>query len=207
MILKVCGITQENQFCWLSQRGVEMIGLNFYPPSKRYIEKPWPGYNTATEMQKVGVFVNPELQYLLDRIEEFNLDMVQLHGDESAEFCEDVANYTDVIKAFGVDEKFSFGSVKPYIDCTSYFLFDTKSNLYGGSGKKFDWLKLNEYSFDKPFLLSGGILLDDIMDIQNLNILSLIGIDVNSGFEVSPGIKDLDKIGELMNKIEEYESR
>jgi phosphoribosylanthranilate isomerase len=207
MIIKVCGITKMDQFNWLDRHGITMIGLNFYTQSKRFISQPLTGIKSASKAKKVGVFVNPELPFLLDKVDEYNLDLVQLHGDESKEFCQVVAKHITIIKAFGVDENFSFADTESYLNSASYFLFDTKSPAYGGSGKKFNWHKLSQYQLDKPFLLSGGIQLEDIPAIIDLNFSALAGIDVNSGFEISPGIKDLDKIDIMMKLINDDESR
>ena len=206
MIIKVCGITNSTQFNWLANKGIEMIGLNFYPKSKRYVSLPMAGISTLSKAKKVGVFVNPELSYLLDKVDEYNLALVQLHGSESAEFCEEVANNVPIIKAFGVDKDFSFADTQAYLNTVDYFLFDTKTVGYGGSGKKFNWHKLSEYQFDKPFLLSGGIQLEDMPEINGLLFPALVGIDINSGFEISPGNKDLDKIYTLLKLREDDES-
>ncbi len=203
MILKVCGITESRQFNWLAQHGIEMIGLNFYPKSKRFISQPLVGISSPSDAKKVGVFVDPEMSYLLEKADEYNLDMVQLHGNESVAFCEEVVDNIAIIKAFGVDENFSFAHTEPYLKSASYFLFDTKTDAYGGSGKKFNWHKLSEYHFDKSFLLSGGIQLEDIPEIMGLNFTALAGMDVNSGFEISPGNKDLDKINTLLKLIDD----
>ena len=206
MIIKVCGITTTAQFNWLDELGIAMIGLNFYPQSKRFINQPLAGISHSSTADKVGVFVNPELSYLLEKVDEYNLDMVQLHGNESAAFCDEVSQFVTIIKAFGVDDNFSFADTESYLNSSDYFLFDTKSSAYGGSGKKFNWHKLSEYQFDKQFLLSGGIQLEDIPAIIELNFSALAGIDVNSGFEISPGIKDLDKINIMMKLIDNDES-
>jgi phosphoribosylanthranilate isomerase len=207
MLVKVCGITRMDQFYWLENHDVAMIGLNFYDQSSRFVNHPLSGIKSSSKAKKVGVFVNPELPYLFEKIDEYNLLMVQLHGNESVEFCQEVAKHINIIKAFGVDENFSFANTEPYLNSASYFLFDTKSPAFGGSGKKFNWQKLAEYRFDKPFLLSGGIQLEDIPAINKLNFPALIGIDVNSGFEISPGNKDLDKVGIMMKLIDDDESR
>ena len=201
MIIKVCGITASAQYNWLAQHSIEMIGLNFYAKSKRFISQPLEGINSPSNTKKVGVFVNPELSYLLEKVDEYNLDMVQLHGNESVAFCEEVAVRIAIIKVFGIDEKFSFVDTEPYLKSADYFLFDTKTDGYGGSGKKFNWRKLSEYQLDKPFFLSGGIQLEDIPDIMALQFPSLAGIDVNSGFEINPGTKDIAKIYSLLKLI------
>ena len=126
MIVKVCGITDMAQFNWLEQHDIDMIGLNFYPRSKRFISQPLTGINRTTKAEKVGVFVNPQLSYLLETVDKYKLTMVQLHGNESPAFCDRVAEHTAIIKAFGIDERFSFADTEPYLVSTRYLLFDKK---------------------------------------------------------------------------------
>ena len=139
MIIKVCGITASTQYNWLAQHSIEMIGLNFYAKSKRFISQPLEGINSPSNTKKVGVFVNPELSYLLEKVDEYNLDMVQLHGNESVAFCEEVAVRIAIIKVFGIDEKFSF----VYIDGDLYQT--TKDSL--------------EFFYSR--MVSGGIMMFD----------------------------------------------
>lgn len=206
MIVKVCGITEIDQFGWLEKHNTEMIGLNFYQKSKRYI-KDLSLIEKSTNSKKVGVFVNSTYDEVISKFNEFCLDIVQLHGNESAEFCNQVAKEIPVIKAFGVDTDFSFDNLESYSDGVAYFLFDTKSKSFGGSGRKFEWSKLSEYKLNKPFILSGGITLNDIPEILKLEFKALAGIDVNSGFEKRPGIKDLEKIEMMMKLIKNEKSR
>ena len=179
-----------------------MIGLNFYPKSKRYVSVEIDTTSYKPNTANIGVFVNPDLAYILEKVDAYNLNMVQLHGNESAELCEEVAKHIAVIKVFGVDGAFKFDDTEPYLNSATYFLFDTKSPTYGGSGKKFDWHKLGEYKYDRQFLLSGGIQLEDIEEISRLKHHALAGIDVNSGFEISPGNKDLKKIETMLKTIQ-----
>ncbi|MEN8248656.1 MAG: phosphoribosylanthranilate isomerase [Bacteroidota bacterium] len=199
MIVKVCGITNQEQYNQLIELGVDMIGLNFYPKSKRYITSPI--LPNTTEASRVGIFVNPAIETLKNTVDQYQLDIIQLHGDESPEFCATASKIKPVIKAFGVDSQFSFDITTHYSQFAKYFLFDTKSVDYGGSGQKFNWSKLNEYDGSIPFLLSGGIRLEDIEEIMNIHHPMLSGIDVNSGFESSPGIKDMDLIEQMMKLI------
>jgi phosphoribosylanthranilate isomerase len=202
MIVKVCGITIMDQFSWLDEHNVDMIGLNFYPGSKRFISQFVTGINTLSKAKKVGVFVNQALDHILTKVDQYSLSMVQLHGNESPEFCNQLAKQIPIIKAFGINDNFSFRDTKPYLTSAEYLLFDTRSASHGGSGKKFNWQKLIEYNYDTPFLLSGGIGLEDIPAITKLEHPSLAGIDVNSGFEINPGNKDLEKINTMLELIE-----
>ncbi len=206
MKVKVCGITRADQFNTLAQMGVDMIGFNFYPSSERYVSNQIAGLSSATVTHRVGVFVNPSLDVLGEKITTHNLDMVQLHGDEPVDFCRQASSSIPVIKAFGIDEAFDFNALQPYAEVVSYFLFDTRTAGYGGSGRKFNWQLLAGYRLNTPFLLSGGIRLADIAGIKKIAHPQLAGIDVNSGFEISPGVKDLAKINEMMNLLSNEKS-
>jgi phosphoribosylanthranilate isomerase len=207
MIVKVCGVTISDQFNWLDQQHIDMIGLNFFKQSKRYVRQSLKRPLYSEYAKKVGVFVNSPLDYLMDKIKTYGLDMVQLHGNESVGYCQEVSAYIPIIKAFGIDNAFSFSTTKNYLNYTKMLLFDTKSLTHGGSGKKFNWARLMDYQYDQPFLLSGGICLEDIPEILKIKHQSLAGIDVNSGFELSSGIKDLPKISKMLNLIKSDESR
>lgn len=200
MIVKVCGITQPKQYKALASLGVDMLGLNYYPNSKRYVGD-YVIDNSLPKVMSVGVFVNPSKNYIYTRIADNDLDYVQLHGTEEPEFCAELSGSTRIIKAFGIENKHSFNDIERYESLVEYFLFDTKTKTFGGSGKKFDWSLLNAYTGNTPFLLSGGIAPNDIDRILKIEHPMLAGIDVNSGFEISPGIKDLRLIEELMKKI------
>ena len=199
MIVKVCGITDERQLDKLIQVGVDMVGFNFYPASKRFLQQPL--LSPMSLVKRVGVFVNPSLEDVSLKVFEHSLDAIQLHGDETPEFCSEVVELRPVIKAFGVDDNFTFQKVEAYSEFADYFLFDNKTSQYGGSGKKFNWQKLLEYEGKTPFLLSGGITLKDINEIMDISHPGLDGIDVNSGFEISPGVKDLELVNEMMKII------
>lgn len=151
--------------------------------------------------KKVGVFVNAELDFVKGKVAEFGLDLVQLHGDETPEYCFDLKmNGIKLMKVFSVGESFDFGELevyKPYVD---FFLFDTKGKERGGNGKLFNWEILNEYNGAVPYFLSGGIDLGNIESISDLKVQPY-AIDVNSKFEIGPGLKDLERLKELKNKL------
>ena len=199
MILKVCGITQKEQYQQLSQLGVDMIGLNFYGKSPRFLREPI--LVDESVVQNVGVFVNEEVDTILKKVTEFELDYIQLHGDESPDICNKLSAIRPVIKAFGLNEDIAFDRLADYEPFVEFFLFDTKSPQYGGTGKKFNWELLQQYRGERPFILSGGIRLEDIEEIKKIEHPGLRGIDVNSGFEISPGIKEMDKLVELKNRL------
>ena len=176
----------------------DYIGFIFYQKSKRYI-----GEIISNEIlslipvfiHKVGVFVDEPFDNLLEKFREYKLDIIQLHGSELPEYCERLKKLDiPIIKVFGIDSEFDFDSLIPYDQFVDYYLFDTVSDLRGGSGLKFDWEKLHYYVGDKPFILSGGIHPGDVTDIKCISHKALCAVDINSGFELKPGIKDIPKI-------------
>jgi len=205
MLIKVCGIKTEENIKFLSDSDIEMVGLNFYKPSVRYItEKIDPSIfdKFKPEVKRVGVFVNEQAEQILDIAKKYKLDYVQLHGDEDQEFCEYISNSLPIIKVFRIDEKFDFKSIGNYA-MASLFLFDTQTIHYGGSGKKFDWKILMQYTGTTPFLLSGGIGPDDHIELSQIDHPQFIGIDINSKFESAPGVKDRNLIIPFINSIRE----
>jgi len=148
----------------------------------------------------VGVFVNESATKVFELADKFKLDYIQLHGDEDQIFCSKIAEKISVIKVFRIDEGFDFSLIEKYTSA-SYFLFDTQTKHYGGSGKKFNWEKLNKYSGKTPFLLSGGIGPNDVDQILAISHPQFVGIDINSKFESSPGIKDKSLVLPFLFKI------
>ena len=140
--------------------------------------------------KKVGVFVNASKEFILAQHAKYNFQALQLHGSESPEFC---ASFPDleIIKAFGVDDGFDFKKLEPYKDLVDYFLFDTKTPLHGGSGLVFNWQKLKEYDQSKPFFLSGGLSADNIKEVLQYQDMNIHAVDVNSKFELEPGLKNI----------------
>jgi len=203
MIIKVCGIKTKENIAFLSKADIDMVGLNFYKPSVRYISADIQTSNFDkfdSSVKKVGVFVNESIKVIQEKIREFELDYVQLHGDEDLEFCDRMAEFIPVIKVFRVDENFDFKSIDKFTSA-AYFLFDTQTKHYGGSGKKFDWNKLNRYEGSIPFVLSGGIAPDDQKLILDISHPQFAGIDINSKFESAPGIKDQSLILPFIQSI------
>lgn len=203
MVIKVCGIKTKENIKLISELEIDMIGLNFYPPSVRYIEPNFPSKYfdiLPEEVKRVGVFVNETLNNIKLIAEKFNLDYIQLHGDEGVDFCKSVAKHYKIIKVFRIDEEVDFTEVIAF-SFADYFLFDTATKHFGGSGKKFDWSKIDEYSGDVPFILSGGI---GPLDAQVVNIYThpkYVGIDINSKFESAPAIKDSELLTPFINVL------
>lgn len=180
----------------------DFMGFIFYEKSKRFVgddffipdELPHP-------IKRVGVFVNESIISIIEKIKKHNLDLVQLHGDELPVQCKKLKLITQVVKVFQVDEFFDFNLTKPFVPFVDYFLFDTKSNSYGGSGKTFDWMLLRNYNELTPFFISGGITIDHIDKIAKMKLKHLFAVDVNSGVETEPGLKDSAKVNSIMQAI------
>ena len=155
---------------------------------------------------KVGVFVNMPYEELMRTVEDYRLDMVQLHGDEIPRYCEQVANYITVVKAFRLSENDPIEwMAKPYEDACDMYMFDTLGAGYGGTGKKFDWNVLKSATINKLFFLSGGIEPGDEEKLREFSkeeiAKRIFGIDINSKFEISPGVKDVNKVKEFVENL------
>ena len=207
--IKVCGITQPSQLEALDEMGVDMAGFIFYPKSPRYMVNKIPAdylRKFRRKIAKVGVFVNMPYEELMQTVEEYRLDMVQLHGDEIPRYCEQVSNYVTVIKAFRLSDNDPIDwMAKPYDEACDMYMFDTLGAGYGGTGKKFDWNGLKNSTIDKLFFLSGGIEAGDEEKLKAFidNDLSkkLFAVDINSRFEISPGVKDMEKVRTFVENL------
>jgi phosphoribosylanthranilate isomerase len=208
MKLKVCGITQLDQLKKLDELGVDYAGLIFYQRSVRYMLDKLKSKDVRQlqlSLKKVGVFVNAAEEDIMTQIEQYGLDLVQLHGDETPVFCNHLSNYVTVIKAFRITQKNEQNidwMIKPYQESCDYYLFDTnRPGAYGGTGQKFDWEILKSNKINKPFFLSGGIGLQDTERIKAFKHPFLYAIDVNSRVEIEDGIKDIQAISEMVNQL------
>jgi len=208
MRIKVCGMTQAEQVEELSKLGATFAGFIFYPKSPRFVFR----YLTSSQLKKinsinkVGVFVNASIEEVLLMVDECRLHMVQLHGDESPKYCERLADYVSVVKAFRLSDNDSIEwMIRPYMDVCDMFMFDTMGSGYGGTGKKFDWNMLKGSSIGKPFFLSGGIQPDDTEALKRFAeepvAKSLFAIDINSKFETAPGVKDMKMVGKFISAV------
>ena len=179
---------------------ISYIGMIFYHKSPRYITEVPEIYNYK-DVKKVGVFVNASEDEIMEQVLKFDLQVVQLHGSEEADLCRTLKyKGIEVFKAFGVSEDFDFKNTKSFEKECDMFIFDTKTKHHGGSGKKFDWSKLKEYKGEVPFLLSGGISSIDIDDVINFEHKMYNGVDLNSGFELEPALKDISKLEKFITK-------
>lgn len=209
MRIKVCGNTQIEQVHALDEMGVEFAGFIFYHKSPRYvIDKILPEQlkKTKLKINKVGVFVNADYDEVMNYVEQYGLHMVQLHGDESPKYCERISLQVPAIKVFRIKEGDNIEwKIREYGNVSDLYLFDTDWARYGGSGKKFDWTILETAEINKPFLLSGGIGVDDVDKVkafaEGKHSTEIFAIDINSKFEISPGVKDMEKVKTFINAL------
>lgn len=205
MLIKICGLREPQNIDEIIQLEPDMIGFIFYKNSPRYAKKVDKEYmkTIPKSIKKVGVFVNEKLENILTIIRNYSLDAVQLHGSENHELCKILKEEANiiVIKVFSIMDAYNFKVTKEYEDVVDYFLFDTKTDLYGGSGKKFNWKILNEYRGTKDFILSGGIELSDAKAIRKIEHPRMIGLDLNSKFEIKPGLKNLTLLKEFLYEL------
>ncbi|HZH65069.1 MAG TPA: phosphoribosylanthranilate isomerase [Flavisolibacter sp.] len=220
MKVKVCGMTNMDQLHQLGEIGVDFAGFIFYAPSPRYVFK---NGLTGADVKKakikpvkVGVFVDASLEEMKKQIDAFGLDMVQLHGRETPWECQQISAYIDVIKAFRFAENDHVEwTIKDFYSDSDMFLFDTgvpvpkeqreNKMLYGGTGRKFDWNRLKGIRVGKPFFLSGGIEPGDAGLVKAFMkdpvAKDLMVVDINSRFEMAPGIKDMGKVQQFITEL------
>ncbi len=174
------------------------MGFIFYPPSKRFVGLDFDKNvlkSVSNQIIKTGVFVNATEGEVLEFAQLYGMQAVQLHGNESPQFCTTIkASGLTLIKAFGIADDFDWNQLKDYETVVDYFLWDTKTEIHGGSGKQFDWKLLNRYIVNIPFFLSGGISLDNLAEVKKINHPLFYGVDLNSKFETEPGIKNIEKL-------------
>ena len=200
MILKVCGMKYSDNLQELQDLAPDWMGFIFYDRSPRNVVD-LPDLSEI-KAKRIGVFVNPEEDFLREKVDLFSLDGVQLHGEEPPEFCQALrASGLLVLKSFSVDDDFDFGRTAPYHGNCDYFIFDTKGSQRGGTGQSFDWTLLKRYKGTTPFLLSGGIGPDSVDAIQQFSHPQWKGLDINSRFEVKPGFKNIELIQKFKDAI------
>jgi len=198
--IKVCGMREPANIQALALLPIDYMGFIFYEKSARYTPN-LPNISIPASIKKTGVFVNAEQAVIHKKIAQ-GLQAVQLHGQESPMYCEQVKTQrTEIIKAFGIDTSTSWESLAPYVGIVDYFLFDTSSPQHGGTGRSFNWELLKAYPYDVPYFLSGGLDLVNIPNALAIKDERLIGLDINSKFEVEPGIKDIDKLQKALKII------
>ena len=229
MKLKVCGMKFIENVQQVAELQPDYLGFIFYEKSKRNFEGIIP--ELPRSIKKTGVFVNEHIEIVISLVEEYQLDAIQLHGDESVEYVKELQiqlaqrralfieenkqqkkkknrhfiadEKVEIIKVFGIKDTFDFDLLTPFLDLVDYFLFDTKGKERGGNGVQFDWQVLEKYPFEKPFFLSGGIGLKDIEAVQKIinSDLPIYALDVNSKFEIEPGLKNVNEVKNFKNKL------
>ena len=229
MKLKVCGMKFVENIEQVAALQPDYLGFIFYEKSKRNFEGIIP--ELPKSIQKTGVFVNEYSEIVISLVEEYQLDAIQLHGDESSEYVKELQKQlaerralfieenkhqkkkknkhfisnegVKIIKVFGIKDEFNFDALKSYLEFVDFFLFDTKGKERGGNGIQFDWAVLEKYPFEKPFFLSGGIGLKDIPEVQKMinSDLPIYALDVNSKFEIEPGVKKIEELKEFKNNF------
>ena len=200
--LKVCGMRDADNITALAKLQPDFIGFIFHEVSPRYCEKV-PETAIPESIRKTGVFVNKPIEYIALKKADFQLDYIQLHGSESPEFCRKVSRtVAPVIKAFNLHSGFDFARLKAYVPFCDFFLFDASGPKAGGNSIAFDWELLKLYEGETPFLLSGGI--DETMagEIKKINHPAFYGVDINSRFEIRPGLKDINKIKRFKHALQ-----
>ena len=187
-----------------SPLSINMMGFIFYPKSSRFVSER-PAY-LPTHCKRVGVFVDADIEQVCRIADEYSLDYIQLHGHESPAYIQELRSPLSIIKSFNIAEPSDFEQTKAYEEVADLFLFDTKGKSVGGNGEKFDWNVLKAYKGETPFLLSGGIGPEDAESFSIIHYpLSIhskcIGIDLNSRFEIAPGLKDINKLKTFINSL------
>jgi len=221
MKLKVCGMKFTENIQQVAALQPDYLGFIFYEKSKRNFEGIIPTFPKI--IKKTGVFVNEYLEIVVSLAEEYQLEAIQLHGEESVEYINELKSQielsqelyqseksklgkkkiVEIIKVFGIKDQFDFDILKPFLEVVDYFLFDTKGNEKGGNGIHFNWQLLKNYPFSKPFFLSGGIGLDDVEKLQEIlqSNLPIYGLNVNSKFEIEPGKKNIELLKKFKNNV------
>lgn len=204
MIIKVCGMRDADNIRKVEDIGIDLMGFIFSPKSSRYVSEP-PTY-LPTKCKRVGVFVDASIGDVMTIVEQYQFNIIQLHGNESPSYITQLRSHlpagVKIIKAFNIATDTDLNNTKAYLGLADYFLFDAKGMSAGGNGHKFDWSILSAYNGPTPFLLSGGIGPDDAECIRTFQHPHFLGIDLNSKFEISPALKDINKLQCFLKQIE-----
>jgi phosphoribosylanthranilate isomerase len=203
MKIKVCGLKDPDNIKAISALTPDYMGFICYALSPRFItDMPANAIEfLPASINKTAVFVNENESNINLLIDKFKFDTIQLHGNESPEFSNSFRGRVKVIKAFGLNSDFDFNRLNDYADKVDFFLFDTKTELHGGSGKSFDWSILDNYKLEVPFFLSGGLSPENLEEVQQINHPQFYGVDLNSRFEIAPGLKDIKKLKQAFNML------
>ena len=204
MKIKVCGMKYSDNIKAVLELNIDYMGFIFYPPSSRFFDGDLSGINFKNT-RKVGVFVNEDIEILRQKACQYRLNYVQLHGNEPVSYLQKLKQETfKTIKVFSVNQNFDFEVCRPYLPVADMFLFDTQGKLPGGNGIQFDWKILDKYNLNKPFLLSGGIGRQHAQQVIDFKHSQCIGVDVNSGFEIKSGLKDVEKLKKFIQQLSAF---
>ncbi|WP_420147330.1 phosphoribosylanthranilate isomerase [Spirosoma sp.] len=210
MKIKVCGLRDADNLKEIAALAPDFVGFIFYDQSPRFVGEDLDEEvvkSLPKSIRKVGVFVNASPDYILRSVRKYDFQYVQLHGNETPEYCRSLRNRgINIIKAFRVDESFNFSMLNNFKAQCDFFLFDAKGDQPGGNGVAFDWSILKRYDGEKPFFISGGIGLDNLDQLAQLKGMKLYGVDVNSQVEIAPGVKDVTKVKELIDRVRPVEA-
>lgn len=210
MMIKVCGMRDIENINQLQELDIDFMGIIRYSKSKRFVDDIQKEKVALQTMNKgtVGVYVNETFEKILQDVIPLQLDVIQLHGDENPAFAKALLEIDiKIFKAFQIKEEFDFDSLKEWEELAAqhvgklFFLFDTATPNYGGSGKKFNWSILDSYKGEVPFLLSGGISIDDVAIVKDIKHKMFLGVDLNSKFETAPGVKNIEEIKTFIEKL------
>ncbi|WP_352432909.1 phosphoribosylanthranilate isomerase [Mucilaginibacter sp. PAMB04274] len=203
MKIKVCGMKYPENISAVAALNPDFMGFICYDLSPRYMADVSPVVlaQLPSSIYKTAVFVNEDADKIRLLIKQFGFNAVQLHGNESPEFCSNLRDEVTVFKAFGMDDGFDFTQLDAYVGHVDYLMFDTKTERHGGSGKTFDWSILNNYKLDIPFFICGGLSLDNLKKVKQIKHPAFYGVDLNSRFETQPGLKDAEKLREAFNLL------
>jgi phosphoribosylanthranilate isomerase len=201
--LKICGMRDPENIRKVASMGPDYMGFIFYEGSSRYVGKDFILPESITfGVTRVGVFVNSPVEEMIRTAQSYGLTHLQLHGDEPVESCQVLTDRgLKVIKAFSVDDSFDFKNTQPYGRAVDFFLFDTKGKNYGGNARAFDWTILDRYDQEKPFFLSGGLSFENVHETRRLMNMNIHALDVNSGVESAPGVKDVEKVKKIYDYV------
>jgi phosphoribosylanthranilate isomerase len=203
--IKVCGMRTPENISGVVAARPDYMGFIFYPESRRFVGDEFSVKTVKIvpeSVKKVGVFVYELPEKVMEICKKLGLEVAQLHGNETPEYCREIQDSgLTVFKAFSVGDQFNFSGLKAYSGVCNYFLFDTKGQLPGGTGRKFNWQLLENYKGDVPFFLSGGIGPDDLEAIRLFSHPRWRGIDINSGFEIEPALKNVEKVIRFIEEI------
>jgi len=208
MKIKVCGLKHPENIAQVAALSPDYMGFIFYDRTPRFVDDlPVEAISSIpSAIIKTAVFVNESIERITELVNEYGFNAIQLHGSENADFCSNFKGKVTVVKAFGLNADFDFKQLNAYAGKVDFFLFDTKTDLHGGSGKTFDWAILDNYQLDIPFFLSGGIDVDNLPEIKTITHPRFFGVDLNSRFETEPALKNITKLEKAFKVLKQFDT-